>query len=58
MSEHRYVFGENKKFSSFYFASVASIFVPVARAVKRRNDGRWNEMAKERLYVPSVLGLK
>ena len=31
---------ENKKFRSFYFASVASIFIPVDCAVNRENNER------------------
>ena len=49
---------ENKKFRSFYFASVASIFIPVDCAVNRGNNERQIEKAKERLYVASVFRLK
>ena len=54
----QYVWEENKKFRSFYFASVASIFIPVDCAVNRGNNERQIEKAKERLYVASVFRLK
>lgn len=54
----QYIWEENKKFRSFYFASVASIFIPVDCAVNRGNNERQIEKAKERLYVASVFRLK
>ena len=49
---------ENKKFRSFYFASIASIFIPVDYAVNKGNNEKQIEKMKKRLYVTSVLGLK
>ena len=54
----QYIWEENKKFRSFYFASVASIFIPVDYAVNKGNNEKQIEKMKKRLYVTSVLGLK
>lgn len=52
-----YIGEENKKFRSFHFASVASIFIPVECDVSRGNNERQIEKVKEKLYATSILGL-